>query len=443
MGSLGGALRAGTVHVAFWCALVLGLLLAGPARAQDGPQMPEGLEGELLEWEPERKHGPRLPAPEWSLRFRNGIFVRTKDGRHEILVRGRVLLDGGLLRYDPGLLLAQEAGWVTEGRLRQARLGVRGVVFGRFLFSGSFEFEDYEVRDLYVGMRGLGRLGTLTFGQQKEPFSLEWATSFLALTFMERSLAQALVPGRSIGVLATNTHFGRRLRWAIGGFSVATFDQDSEERLQGLESDWGLATRITGLLFYEDEGRHLLNVGASYSHTFVDGDAVSLSSRPESFLADRLLSTAAIADPDDIDRLGLEAAWVRGPLLVQAEWIGLHMSRATGGGLSYWGGYLQASRFLTGEHRVYGRRSGVFGRVVPRAPFSWSRREWGALEIAARLSYLDLEDGDVPGNRGLDVTLGVNWYLRTQIKIMLNGIWGRVFDEGDVWIAQARLQLDF
>jgi phosphate-selective porin OprO/OprP len=99
------------------------------------------------------------------------------------------------------------------------------------------------------------------------------------------------------------------------------------------------------------------------------------------------------------------------------------------------GGYLQFAYTLTGEHRNYDRRFGTLGRAyLADGPYENAylvRDEnghccWGmgAWEIAARLSYVDLNDGSgtnrIQGGRLEGLTLGLNWYLNSNLNFMFD-----------------------
>ena len=89
------------------------------------------------------------------------------------------------------------------------------------------------------------------------------------------------------------------------------------------------------------------------------------------------------------------------------------------------GGYLYASYFLTGEHRIYertGQHGAQFGRNVPINNFFAVPGccGTGAWELKARVSYLDMSDID----RGTyhDFTGGFNWYWNERIRLMFDWI---------------------
>ncbi len=100
---------------------------------------------------------------------------------------------------------------------------------------------------------------------------------------------------------------------------------------------------------------------------------------------------------------------------------------ANRGDATFWGTYAQVSYFLTGDHRGYDRRFGVFSRPRIIEPFFWVRGEDGCLhgglgawEIAYRVSYLDLNDNGINGGQLVEHTVGLNWYLNTSAKLQLN-----------------------
>jgi phosphate-selective porin OprO/OprP len=382
------------------------------------------------------------PPPEWKLAWWPKLELSRSDGQHRLRFGGRVLLDGALIRYDRDLSRrSSPAGWSDDGELRQGRIYVRGSFFRALELKTEVDFAPAEISltDAYVGWRRLGPLGTARFGHQKVPFSIEQQTSRLHLLFMERSLANALDPSvRDLGLTLRDTALGERLRWAVGGFRST----EADGRQLSPDSNWVASAHVTGLPLWADDGRRLLHLGVSYAHGFRGGDTLSVKQRPESNLADALVSTGTIAGVDAVDAVGAELAWVHGPFSVQAEWSHLFVERG-GGDLDFPGFYVHASWFVTGEHRAYSREEARFAQVAVRKGFDPRRGGWGALQLAARVSYVDLDDRDVRGGRQTDTTLGVNWWPFPFLRLTVNWVHGWVHGEGDVDVVQARFQLAY
>ena len=91
------------------------------------------------------------------------------------------------------------------------------------------------------------------------------------------------------------------------------------------------------------------------------------------------------------------------------------------GNLSFGGWYVQAGYFLTGENRVYDRKSGKYKRVVPHSMVG--EGGFGAWEVAARYSEMDLISGNITGGKERNVTLGVNWWMNRSFMIRLNYVY--------------------
>ena len=371
------------------------------------------------------------------IRWDNGIRVESKDGASTIVFGGRLLLDAGLIRADSDFAAAKEPGKTrTLTELRQFRL----VAKGRFLEKGLFKVEaefagsDAEFTDVYLGARGLGLLGTLKAGHMKEPFSLEQQTSRRWMTFTERSLPNVLVIGRNTGGGLYNTVLDDRLRWHVGVFC------DTTEFAKHCDDDIDLGLRLTGLPARFNKGASLAAMGVSYVHQFRNNPSLTFS-KTDPFLTNKFLGIGTVQGVRAVDRIGAEAAWVHGPLSLQAEYMHAFLDRTIGGGdLDFWGFYAEASWFVTGEHRRYSRSSGAFGKIVPAKSFAPSAGHWGALQLATRVSYLDLDDRDIAGKRATDLTLGFNWLLTSTLRFTINYVYGHVRGTGDAHVAHARLQ---
>ncbi len=118
-------------------------------------------------------------------------------------------------------------------------------------------------------------------------------------------------------------------------------------------------------------------------------------------------------------------------LYAQAGWFGYGVDqRGTLPSYAFDGWYAEATFVLTGESRPYNTASASFTSPKPRIPFSLSGGGWGAWELAARYSDLDLNDhpgaigqalpvGGLRGGNQRILSAALNWYPNSAIKFGL------------------------
>jgi phosphate-selective porin OprO/OprP len=376
---------------------------------------------------------------EWKVSWKNGVKIERNDGFHEIKLGGRIMVDFAAITGDD---INGSNG--TGAEVRRARIFTSGKLYdGRIFFKLQFDFaDDVKLKDAYLGFAKIPVVGQLKVGHYKEPFSLEHLGSSKYITFMERSLADdAFVPARNMGITFNNQHFGKRLTWAFGGF------RETNDSGMGFDDNgnYDLTGRLTGAPVYANEGRFVLHLGTSYSHQFRRiNDPVEYDARPESHLSSEFLETGDIPS-DGVDKLALEAATVLGPVHVQSEYMLNSVSRGDNRSQLH-AVYAEAGWFITGEHRRYSLKNAAFQRVSPKRPFLQDGG-WGAWQIAVRYSYLDMNDGFVIGGKLQDWTIGLNWLLFSNTRIMTNYVHANVTDNpngnGTSNIFQMRFQIDY
>jgi phosphate-selective porin OprO/OprP len=395
-----------------------------------------------------------LPAvaakDQWEAYWKDGTRIERKDGSVKIKFGGRVQFDAAAIGAEGRV----QQRFATEGTgvdFRRARLFMSGSIGEHGIFKVQYDFagSDADFKDVYAGLTNLPVIGTIRAGHAYEPFGLDQQTSSKYITFMERNLPTlAFSRERNSGVVINNTAFDDRMTWGIGGFREV---DDTGEAFSN-QGDYNLALRVTGLPVWEDDGKQLVHVGYSYRHEFRGDENVRFRARPEANTAQRLVDTGNLLS-DGVDAFGAELATIRGPLSLSGEWVSAFVE---GGDLSpsspagtiardseFYGASVQVSYFLTGEHRVYDQKLGAFKRTAPMKPFSLSKGQWGAFEVGARYSHLNLNDNMVRGGVMSDYTIGVNWYLYRNLRVMLNGVLAHLNGVGDTYIAQSRVSLDF
>jgi|CXWL01.1.fsa_nt_gi phosphate-selective porin OprO/OprP len=248
----------------------------------------------------------------------------------------------------------------------------------------------------------------LRLGNQTVPFGLEEVMGSSDLAFMERPLVTHLTPGLLTGALLRADNQDMSLSFGVFGNDAGSDDQ---RKLSGTS----VTSRITWAPIRAN--KRVLHLGLSAEYRSADsGESARFRARPESDATNvRLIDTRSIVDVDSLIAVGAELAAGIGPALVQAEYIGTRVSRNTGADLNFGGWYVSTAYVITGERRHYKSHTGSFGDISPRG-------QWGAVEVAARYGSLDLTDADITGGEESNLALGVNWYLNSNCRLMLNYI---------------------
>lgn len=204
---------------------------------------------------------------------------------------------------------------------------------------------------------------------------------------------------------------------------------------------------VVKLFFHFDYHR------VSYQNAFAGDDlddGFQFTSKPEIHLATDFVDTGRFT-ADFANLINPELAIVYGPFSLQTEYTfaDINHKRSTIGSNDFTGFYVYGSYFLTGEHRKYERKNGALGRVKPNKNFYWGRG-MGAIELTGRYSKLDLSDRTIDGGKLDDITLGVNWYLNPDTRVMLNyvrakAVLSNIGDtrDGNANLLAMRFQIDF
>ena len=384
------------------------------------------------------------------------IEIQTKPN-HKL--RGRVYLDEIRRGNTAPMLGTVETG---EFGFDTARFGITGNIFESVKYSIEVEFEGNEVdyKDIYVEFQDLAYIDRFRAGFYKVPYGLEELTSSRFDTFMEKSPATtAFSPFRKWSYTAfTNPFDCRDILIANGAFHNDSEDSPggNQGTIEEGNGDVGFTHRTVWLPFYDEPsgGRYLTHVGGSFLYRNRANDNIIFTDRAQlgsegSFLA------VTVPDDDDWIQMGLEFAWLSGPLHIQSEYFHASTGGALDAKFDSW--YVEAGYFLTGENRGYKRSDMAFSRVRPFTNFFSVRTEegvcrgWGAWQVVARYSHLDLEDAAVGGDNSGELDsfgLGVNWHLNPYSRVMFNWAHNDVervanANDGTHDMFGARLQFDW
>ena len=324
----------------------------------------------------------------------------------------------------------------TQVAWQDQRVGIEGTAFKRVSFEISRELsDDFEAahdlsdksawKDTYVDVR-VTRALNLEAGRFKLPFGREETTGETNLDFVHRSLAaRVLSPGRDVGIMAHGRLFDRRVRYEAGYF---TRDGDNGRTSQTQGGEDALVARLEVAPFASlaNHAFGSLEAAVAVATSQVDN---RLGLRGRTVLGDGIFFDRVYVNGQR-RRIGVDAAWEKGPGSVSAEYITVSDDRTDMGfdgddlpsvGTKAW--YVAGTWALTGERK--------HGRLEPRNDLL--RGGIGAVELAARVEELRFETATYPGsafgfpteaalsgNADHVVTLGINWYLNHYFKLQGN-----------------------
>lgn len=430
-------------------ASVIALTLAGPSYAQsssDLQQRVDDLEATIDALRSEisdiRKQPEFKPTPNFA----------SSKGDYAFKFRGQIAADAAVFNNRKG-----PNDYNDGTQLRRARLGVDGTIATDWLYRLEIEVgnasrddntnNELDVKDAYVQYKGIENT-VLTIGQHKTPNTLEQALPSTDTLFVEQPLFVQAFTDRitaggdykagisakytAVNWTATAGFYGENYG-ANGGTGAAVYKDEG----------WGVAGRVT---YAPINGvRETLHLGVSgyWRDPGARGTAavggVRFRATPEfSVDSTRLIDTGNIA-AKSYNFVGGELAGQYGPIYLQSEYGQASVNRTVGSNVKFDGGYVSASWVITGENRDY--KGGAFARPKPKQDFSLSKGGWGAWEVAARYSTLDLNDSTIVGGKQDNYSVGVNWYPNNYIRVLtdytrFDAKRGAVVNKGDALVTR-------
>jgi phosphate-selective porin OprO and OprP len=308
--------------------------------------------------------------------------------------------------------------------IRRARLAVGVKAPSGFDAKAEYDVYFNTWTDVYLRWRP-NSTHSVRLGQYKQPIYLDELTSDRYTMFMEQGLPSSFAIARRIGA----EYVYAQGPWRA---TVSVFDGNS----LGLEGGGGLGSRLVWAPI--NSGASVLHFAVAATTEGPESERARFNSRAEaSNFSPRRFDTGAIADVSDIRRTGLEALWIEGPWSLQGEYLRADINRSHTSDLGFDGWYAQASWFPSGDHRGY-KEGAVDGPDLGA--------DHQALELALRVSHLDLDDGDIHGGSSTNWTAGATWYVNSNVRLVANYVHvdgdrrGTVVDPN---VLEARIQLSY
>lgn len=451
--------------------IVNALIAKGVLTEEEGSLILKGRTGEKQAIEDKKK-------TEIKAAFKDGIGFESGDGQHAVSVNGRVQAD----YHAYGKSDAQNT---NSFDVRRAYLTAKGKLYNDYDFNVSADFGQGQngntSSQLDVAYFGVNWWNQAKFriGQFDMPFGLEHLTSDLFTDFTERSLTEALVPGKERGVMV----HGAPIKGMYYGLALSNGRGKNANNQDNQVDGVDVIGRVTGNFAQMiDQTGVVYHIGGDFSHGNVSpnqktntgvlatnsylvgqGNAASQTEgRGITFFTPTSLGAPA---GEDIERtrLGLEGAVALGPVKLQSEWIQHNYSGNTtpvnGGSydkdVTAW--YASANWLITGESYADTYKDGLWGRIKPKNNFTHSAESGfsgaGAWVLGIRYSNYDASDfanGTGAGAVGKAAaagigagvntpdgahawTAGVTWIVNPNLRFAANYI-DTKFEDGSILV---------
>lgn len=412
--------------------------------------------------------------------------LASPDGNNSIALVARLFFDvgnylhespdGGLRGVGPG----SPGNSLESGvNARRARFGVAGVFQGDWAYRLIYDLGSSAdstgagvsggvtsgVENAYFTYNGFYKKDNLVpvaidAGYLDVPWTLEEAMSSNDIMFLERASPQVVATEfgggdfrSAVGLRSNNKRYWAGL-YLTGptsgtphhGVDTATYAVLGRASYQLVQAeDASLHLGANALHLFQPRASVTATTASSISTSASPVSSLALTDRPELRVdPTNILNTGAIPT-DQATVLGAEAAAGWGNFFAQGEYFHYALSQYAGGvnpsdgaanavspTLNFDGFYVEAS-YSFGGRRRYIPETGAYSAVIPDQAFSLSGGGWGALELAARYSTINLNDhftagqpahltGGINGGEQTGIDVGLNWYPNVNMKLMVDYI---------------------
>jgi len=396
--------------------------------------------------------------------------MASSDGRFTANIKAIVMFDAGKYFQKDNLPAQVTNRDLNDGtNFRRARFGVDGKLFKDFDYALIYEFggsgaEDAgHIQEAWVQYTGW-KPWRIKVGAFEPNIGLQAAVSTSQMIFMERpasaEVARNLAAGdsRSAVQLTGNGVWGEgdsgiATRWfasaALTGNVVSTVNSTGGFATQPLDEQTAIIGRFALAPFSSTDWQAHFAVNGQFATQPNDAGVaasprypIQFRDRPELRIdGTRLIDTGGI-DAKTASVYGAEFGFTSHQFMLESEYFEYKIDRrlttaATPADPKFHGWYVQGAWVLTGENRPYNAAEGRFDAPKMNYNFNPQAGTWGAFELAARYSTLDLNFHDCGAGKAIPASpgacfdavrggeqkisaIGLNWYLNPTIRMMLD-----------------------
>lgn len=386
------------------------------------------------------QYGQKVGRKELSAESRDGfISFESKDKNYHLWMDNRIYLDGAHYfdNYDSNLTADENK---AKGqldvpsqmlKLRRMRFAIKALVGDNWYGEIDFDFDGnmVDIKDAYL-RRFFGEPGNpwgqLRIGQFRMPQGMQQTTTSRYLKLMERASLYKFNPNRRLGV--GWAQWSKKYSVAVGLHTEEIRNEHDQIEgdpnyykgdLQGATPMLGISTRAAYYLI--NEPGKLISLSGGFStrtpglYKYPD-NRIKYDAKDETKVSEMEFTVAKVNGVKMATNINVDFAASFKSLRMTGEYHYNTLTREDGlSTVKFSGFYVQAAYILTGEFHPWNHREGEFTQVRAKS-------KAGAWEVAARYSYMDLNDfaADVRGGEKGQYTVGLNYYVSRNVKFMVN-----------------------
>jgi phosphate-selective porin OprO/OprP len=381
---------------------------------------------------------------------KDGIGLKSSNNDFTIKLHGLVQAD--YREVDANNAVASNDGWM----IRKARPWIEGTLFGWIDYRLTPEFATTTSNvatnssSTLTSVNGKTTLGTpevidayfdakfqpwfkLRVGKFKPFVGLARLQSDVDGKFLEQSFVTAnLLPQRDVGAAIFGDLYDGKLSYALG-YTNGVIDGGDQSVALDNNNDKEISARIFAQPFKGDGGI-LSGLGFGVAGTTIDQKGSATSTQLPAYRSFSQLNffsynSASVADGRRT-RISPQMYYYKGPFGLMAEYATEDQGLTNGANhatLTHDAWQTTFSYLITGEDASY-------GGVKPKEPYNPKGAGWGAWEVVARFSGMNLEDdtfiGTNSATRFANINtsaksanawgLGVNWYLNNNTRFVMD-----------------------
>lgn len=358
-----------------------------------------------------------------------GLGFKSADGNFALRLRGVIQADGEFMNNDV------QNKTTDTFYMDKARPILEGTLFKRFDFRFMPDFGQGKtsIQDAFLDTKVFPELA-LRAGKFKQPVGLERLQADQDVKFVQRGLPTNLAPNRDIGLqlqgdfLTTYGDFPISDANGNGviGYQIGVFDGTSDGGSYDTDENNSkdVAARVFVRPFKLTDIEWLQGLGLGVAGTIGQESGAAPSYKTIGQQTFFNFNAGVTADGHR-ERISPQGYYYWGPFGLLGEYIvssqvvrkGALQQRVEN---SAW--QVSTTYVLTGEKAAY-------TGVVPDKPFDPAKGQWGAFELAARFSELNVDraafrnafaDPTTSAAAAAEWGVGLNWYLNKNIRFVLD-----------------------